>query len=88
MDKLVINQFAVANYKNKRIYLSGGRFSYGEVNHVHYLDMRSKLWVQAPPLNQARHCHVSICLGRCVYILAGGGNDELRNGSIERLCVG
>ena len=73
--------FAVANYFNLRVYLTGGQWEAGQ--KVDYYDMRGKRWIEAPPLNHERFLHASVCLGKHLYVFAGNWQ-----GSVESLEIG
>ena len=74
--------FSVAAYQSKLFYLSGGQFD--AEKKVSVYDIRIDQWSYAPPLNQRRESHASLCAGRQVYVFGGFKND----GSIEKLTVG
>ena len=71
--------FVVANYLNKRVYLSGGEDE--AAKKVSYFDLVSLTWHKAPPLNEGREDHGSICLRGHIYVFGGFFNK----GSVESL---
>ena len=73
--------FALANYKNQRIYLSGDKSDGPDL--VDYYDIKQQRWIEAPPLNHGRCNHSSASLGRYVFVFGGYGSY----GSIESLEV-
>ena len=70
---VAIDYFAVANYKNSVIYVTGG-FVYGTydvLNDVMTYNLQKKIWQTGPSLNEARVMHGSCTLGRKIYVFCG-----------------
>ena len=73
---------ALANYRNRRIYLSGGREG-EEGKGVFFFDLKLWQWSEAPILNISRKNHASTCNRKSVFVFGGESSD----GSIEQLQV-
>ena len=73
--------FSVANFKNKKIILSGGFDQAATLVSIYDLELST--WSKAPPMNYGREDHASCCLGDKVYVFSGFENQ----GSIESLDV-
>ena len=78
-------KFAVANYCNEVIFVSGNEFGTG--TEVSIFILKRNCWSHAPSLNFARHSHLSCFLGSSVYVF-GGSNKTESVGSIESLQLG
>ena len=76
----LINLFAVANYKNHTVVLSGGQTQREEVD---LYNLKQKKWTKGPCLNYHRFYHSSCCLGKHAYVFGG----EYSRGAIESFQV-
>ena len=77
--------YALANHKNQRVYITGGKDSAS--NQVDYLDLFDSslyCWKRAPKLRLGKYRHGSISLGEHIYVFGG----KLNPGYIEALHVG
>ena len=75
---------AIANYKNKALFVVGGlrvRF----VSTVEYYELESNSWSSAPDLNFRRYGHCVCFLGDRLFVFGGQSGNELN--SIEWLNV-
>ena len=68
--------FAVANYKDLLVYLTGSSGEVGKFCQIY--DIIENSWKDGPALCHARYNHASMCLGYNVYVFGG-----VKVGSIE-----
>ena len=80
-SRCIVN-FAVANYQDERVYVTGGFQEAAKM--ADFFDIKSNKWHKAPSLNQGRRSHGCIGLGRRIYVFGG----QKVSGSIESLLVG
>ena len=77
-----LDYFAIANYKNKLIFLSGGFGSeYVPLHHynVYVYNIACDYWVLAPRMNRGRMSHSSCTLGEHVYAFAGENESSIES---------
>ena len=80
--------FALANWRNKKIILTGGEASNSASNKTFELDLSTGKWRKnLPDLNVARKKHGSCTIGDKVYVLFGQCEAYDRRLSIEYLEV-
>ena len=85
-----IKMFALANWRNKKIVLTGGEQSNQASDKAYELDLLTGTWrMDLPALNVPRKKHGSCRIGDKVYVLFGQCGDKVydRESSIEYLEV-
>ena len=86
-----IQYFALANFQNRSLFLSGGRDNqFTPSDRVYAFDLRCEMWHDepVPRLNEARCGHSSSSLGSNIYVFCGNGVSNKTLNSIERLDIG
>lgn len=70
LERKIVLNFAVALYKNRRVYLTGAE-NWVDPLKAYYYDIRVQSWNNLPALNTYRTMHSSICRGENLYVLGG-----------------
>ena len=77
---------SVCNFKDKYIFVSGGRVEYETVsNKVHVYELKTEKWFRGPDMNIRRIYHSSCALGNSIYVICGTNNEGESINTIESL---
>ena len=69
-------------YTDRGVVVTGGKKAYDQCL---LFDMATKKWEAMPPLTTIRHCHRSVSLGDCIYVMGGFSVDVTVLASVECL---
>ena len=72
-------------YKSQFIFITGGHDGSHKTKCVHRLELSSREFIDAAPLNTGRSAHSMTVVGGTLYVVCGNDDSGLRLDSIEKL---
>ena len=86
MPKMYREDYALCNYDDRSVYVSGGTIGPDRTRTVEKLNMKEDRWEQIQPMNERRAFHSSCSLKNAIYVFCGRDYGKVVN-SIEKLVV-
>lgn len=77
IEEIGSDNFSVVNFANQMIVLTGGETIHGlNVAKTRAFNLLTNDWEELPDLTESRSSHISLALGKCVYVFGGMRDSE------------